>query len=182
MDASFLRLDLSELTSAEGKRGGKKNKKLRDWFTDQAVKAEERMNATQLQRLTDVKCSNCFFCLSFYFTFSLPQCSEGKCVSEKLRWVIIPANREIFRLAINPVSALILVSGLLIFSTLISLLGQSVICSPLSPAAIIHCRRSHLRWEHILHYKNIKINWCSGGFSTKWVHLLWPCHPYVSNN
>lgn len=51
--------------------------------------------------------------------------------------IIITANHEISRLAINPNSALIIVSGLLIFSSLISLIGQYVISS--LPAAIIHC-------------------------------------------
>ncbi len=55
MDASSLRLDRAELTSAEGRKG-KKKKRDCDLLT-RLVKAEGRMNATQLPRLTarDVK-------------------------------------------------------------------------------------------------------------------------------
>lgn len=59
--------------------------------------------------------------------------------------IIITANHEISRLAINPNSALIIVSGLLIFSSLISLIGQYVISSPLSQPPLFTVAISHLR-------------------------------------
>lgn len=71
MDASPLRLDRSELTSAEGKKGKKKDCDL----LTRPVEAERRINATQLPQLTatDVKkCSHCFsVCLSASLFFSM---------------------------------------------------------------------------------------------------------------
>lgn len=56
MDASSFLLDRSELTSADGRKGKKKETDL----LTRLVKAVERMNATQLPLL---------LCLSFCFTF-----------------------------------------------------------------------------------------------------------------
>lgn len=103
MDASSLRPDRSELTSAEGRRrgeeGDKKTERLIYWPGDECHSAPATDGCKVLQLL--------FLSVSSH---------EGTRVSEKLRRVIIPANREIFRLAINPVLALILVSPFANFS------------------------------------------------------------------
>lgn len=87
MDASSLRLDRSELTSAEAGKG--KKKKACDLLT-RPVKAEGRMNATQLPRLTDVKkCSHCFSVCRFPSLFLSTAFGRERTAWRKLRRVII---------------------------------------------------------------------------------------------
>lgn len=54
MDASSSCLDRAELTSAKGRKGKKKKRKMDCDLLTRLVKAERRMNATRLSRLTDV--------------------------------------------------------------------------------------------------------------------------------
>lgn len=122
------------LSWRQQKAGKAKKKKGRDWFTDLAGKSSRAD-----------ECYSHYLSVCLFASLFPPMMFGRKVHLREITAIIITANHEISRLAINPNSALIIVSSLLIFSSLISLFGQYVISSPLSQPPLFTAAISHLR-------------------------------------
>lgn len=105
----------------------------------------------------------------------LPDVQRELACVEKLRMLIIShCKSHNFVISYQtPSSFLISVSGLLIRSSLITLLGQRVIRSPLPSDARYSLLPFSARRSRVLTLQDykIEIKWSTGGFRTDWVHL-----------
>lgn len=155
--------------------------KKKQWFTVQAGKSREP--GCHSAPTDSCRCK-AGFCLLIFSSFFVCYSFSSHGVKNAKLGEIIEGNYRLleitrfFWLAVKSTSVSVFTSSLLIFSTLISLLGQNVISSPVLSIAV-----SLLLVLGDFTVARTQI--ASGAavvFSTKWVHLLSHCHPSVSNN